>query len=101
MVAVVGDLDRATAPRLSQVLDSLAVPGRVILVDLSRTKFMDCAGIVPLVDAHKRQQDLGGELVLDSPRGEVSNIIELTRFDKPITVIGGPAPAGPLAKAVR
>ena len=55
-VAVMGELDCDTAPRLSQVLASLADPGRVILVDLSQTEFMDCAGIAPLVAAHRRQR---------------------------------------------
>ena len=93
VVAVVGDLDCATAPGLSQALASLAVLDRVIVVDLSRTEFMDCAGTAPLVDAHTRQQDLGGELILDSPRGEVSKVIELTQLDTFITIIGRPAPA--------
>jgi hypothetical protein len=47
VVAVAGELDRATAPRLRAVLSEMAEPGRVILVDLSDTEFMDCAGLVP------------------------------------------------------
>ena len=79
-VAVMGELDCDTAPRLCQVLASLADPGRVILVDLSQTEFMDCAGIAPLVAAHRRQRELGGDLILDSPGGAVSRVIERTNW---------------------
>ncbi len=94
-VAVTGELDCDTAPRLCQVLASLADPGRVILVDLSQTEFMDCAGIAPLVAAHRRQRELGGDLILDSPGGAVSRVIERTQLDKLITVVGKRAPSEP------
>ena len=77
-VAVMGELGNHTAPRLTQVLVSLADPGRVILVDLSQTEFMDCAGIASLVAACRRQRELGGDLILDSPGGAVSRVIERT-----------------------
>ena len=98
-VAVTGELDCDTAPRLDRVLSSLANPGRVILVDLSQTEFMDCAGIAPLVAAHERQRELGGDLILDSPRGEVSRVIERTQLDKLISVVGKTAPV-PLELAI-
>ena len=92
-VAVMGELDCDTAPRLNQVLASLADPGRVILVDLSQTEFMDCAGIAPMVAACRLQRDLGGDLVLDSPGRAVSRVIERTQLDKLINVVGKRAPA--------
>ena len=101
MVAVTGELDCDTAPRLHQVLADLAGPGRVILVDLSQTEFMDCAGISPLVAACRRQRELGGNLVLDSPGGAISKVIERTQLDKLMTVVGNalsllPGPAAAL-----
>jgi anti-sigma B factor antagonist len=89
VVAVFGELDCATAPQLSQVLAEMAEPGRVILVDLSDTEFMDCAGSAPLIAACHRQRELGGDLILDAPTGAVSRVIERTELDQVITVVSG------------
>jgi anti-anti-sigma factor len=92
-VAVMAELDGETAPRLNQVLASLADPGRVILVDLSQTEFIDCAGIASMVSACRLQRHLGGDLVLDSPGRAVSMVIERTQLDKLINVVGKTAPS--------
>jgi stage II sporulation protein AA (anti-sigma F factor antagonist) len=90
VVAVVGELDCATAPRLAQVLAGLAEPGRVVLVDLSDTEFMDCAGLAPLVAACEHQRELGGDLFLDAPSGAVSRVLECTQLDRVVRVVSGP-----------
>jgi stage II sporulation protein AA (anti-sigma F factor antagonist) len=92
VVVVVGELDLATAPRLSEVLAEMAEPGRVILVDLSETEFMDCAGLAPLVTACEHQRELGGDLFLEAPSGAVSRVVECTQLDKVVTVASGPGP---------
>jgi stage II sporulation protein AA (anti-sigma F factor antagonist) len=93
VVAVVGELDLATAPRLSEVLAAMAEPGRVILVDLSDTEFMDCAGLAPLLAACEHQRELGGDLFLEAPSGAVSRVLECTHLDKVMTVASGPKTA--------
>ena len=93
VVAVVGELDCATAPRLSEALAEMAEPGRVILVDLSDTEFMDCAGLAPLVAACEHQRALGGDLILDAPTRAVSRVIECTHLDNVVTVASGPKTA--------
>jgi anti-sigma B factor antagonist len=87
VVAVLGELDCDTALRLREVLDRLAEPGRVVLVDLADTEFLDCAGIGVLATCHQRQRQLGGELLLDSPRPAVSRVLKLTEVDTMITVL--------------
>jgi anti-sigma B factor antagonist len=89
VVAVFGELDLATAPRLSQVLAEMAEPGRVILVDLSYTEFMDCAGSAPLIAACHRQRELGGDLIIDAAISAVSRVIERTELDQVVTVVSG------------
>src|SRR5437660_2051781 len=89
VVAVVGELDCATAPRLSEALAEMAEPGRVILVDLSDTEFMDCAGLAPLLAACEHQRELGGDLFLEAPSGAVSRVLECTQLDKVMTVASG------------
>jgi anti-sigma B factor antagonist len=77
-VAVRGDLDCATAPRLRAALEDLDAVGRIVRIDLSGTAFMDCAGVGVLVVSARRLRHLGGELVLDSPSGPVRRVLELT-----------------------
>lgn len=89
-IAVLGELDCATAPRLSHALAGLAEPGGVILVDLTDTEFMDCAGIAPLIEACLRQRELGGDLILDVADGAVSKFITWAGLDQVIRVASGP-----------
>jgi stage II sporulation protein AA (anti-sigma F factor antagonist) len=93
VVVVVGELDLATAPRGSEALTEMAEPGRVILVDLSDTEFMDCAGLAPLLAACEHQRELGGDLFLEAPSGAVSRVLECTQLDKAMTVASGPKTA--------
>ena len=90
VVSVVGELDCATAPLLGAVLGGLADPGRVILVDLSDTEFLDCAGVGVLANAYQHLCQLGGALFLDSPRREVSRVLRWTQLDRMITILHGP-----------
>jgi anti-anti-sigma factor len=78
IVAVRGELDCATAPRLRAALDGLDAVGRIVRIDLSATDFMDCAGVGVLVVSHRRLSHLGGELVLVSPSDPVRRVLELT-----------------------
>ncbi len=78
VVAVRGDLDCATAPRLRAALESLHTVGRVVWIDLSATKFMDCAGVGVLVTSRQSLRDLGGDLVLESMSDPVRRVLELT-----------------------
>jgi anti-sigma B factor antagonist len=77
-VAVVGDLDCASAPQLRQVLDGVAGDRRDVLVDLRSTEFVDCAGISALVIAYERRRQLGGELVLEAPSAAARRVLDLT-----------------------
>lgn len=77
-VTVQGEVDCATAPRLRATLDGFAAEGRTVLVDLSDTEFMDCAGVGVLVDSQERLRRLGGDLVVGSPSGPVLRVLELT-----------------------
>ena len=95
VVSVVGELDLATAPRLSHLLAEVAEPGRVVLVDLSHTDFLDSTGIAGLAIACKHQRELGGDLILDAPNRAVSKVIEITGLDRVMTVTSGPERPSP------
>jgi anti-sigma B factor antagonist len=77
-VAVMGDLDCASGPHLRQVLADVAGDPRDVVVDLSWTEFVDCAGIGVLAVAHDSRRQLGRELVLEAPTRAATAVLELT-----------------------
>jgi anti-sigma B factor antagonist len=95
VVSVVGELDLATAPRLSHLLAEVAEPGRVVLVDLRHTDFMDSTGIAELATACKHQRELGGDLILDAPNSAVARVIEISGLDRVMTVTSDPERPSP------
>jgi anti-sigma B factor antagonist len=54
------------------------------VVDMTRTTFCDSAGIQALVDAHKRAQAEGGEVLLAISGDAVPRIVSLTGVDQVI-----------------
>jgi anti-sigma B factor antagonist len=77
-VAVLGELDCASAPRLRQVLAGVADDGRELVVDLRSTEFVDCAGIDCIALAYDHRRQLGCSLVLEAPSRAASRVLELT-----------------------
>jgi anti-sigma B factor antagonist len=77
-VAVLGELDCASAPQLGQVLAGLADDRRDLLVDLRSTEFVDCAGIDVIAAAYDHRRQLGGSLVLEAPSRATSRVLQLT-----------------------
>src|SRR5580704_462358 len=54
------------------------------VVDLTRTRFCDSAGIAALVEAHKRARGAGGQVLLAMSGAAVPRIFELTGVDRVI-----------------
>ena len=55
---------------------------RTQVVDLTRTRFCDSAGIHALVDAHKRARAGGGQVLLATSGEAVPRILEITGVDR-------------------
>jgi anti-anti-sigma factor len=74
------------------------------VVDLTRTRFCDSAGIAALVEAHKRARAAGGQVLLAMSGAAVPRIFELTGVDRVIPSFASlddalaytPAEIGPL-----
>src|SRR5260370_15842105 len=54
IVTVAGEIDIATAARLRERLVELAAGGRPLVADLDQVRFIDSAGLAPLVGAAQR-----------------------------------------------
>ncbi len=79
LVAVLGELDVATAAEFRELTDGIAdpfVPPQVT-VDLSRLDFVDAAGIAALVALRNEVHEVGGTVRVRSPRAHVRRVLEL------------------------
>ena len=83
VVAAPAEIDVTIAEQLRTVLlDSSARGHATVVVDMTRTKFCDSAGLTVLVRAHKQAMAEGGELRLIIPAGgTVSRIFTVTGLD--------------------
>jgi anti-anti-sigma factor len=55
---------------------------RVIRVDLSEVTFMDNFGVATLVGLHRRSMDRGKRFVVQNPRGQVRDKLQVTGLAK-------------------
>lgn len=78
-VAVTGEVDLATAPRLSAALDEItAASPRSVEVDLSGTSFFACAGLSALIRARHRLAERGATLIVHGAIGAVRRVFTAT-----------------------
>lgn len=108
MVATPDEIDTNTADKLRVVLLEATSNGYpAVVVDMTRTRFCDCAGLGTSVRAHKRVLAEGSGLRLVIPAdGIVPRILVLTGIDRFISCLasledalaqpsdGGGSPAG-------
>lgn len=79
VIAASGEIDRSTAPRLSDALRRAAVEGSgPITLDLCEVTFMDSSGVSVLLNAVRRLGRLGRRMSLVCPRGELLRMFQLS-----------------------
>ena len=78
LLAVVGELDIATASQMISVLNEafadLALP---LVVDLSSVDFMDSTGLALLMNAYRRVKRHGHGFAIVCPGGPISRVFEI------------------------
>jgi anti-sigma B factor antagonist len=78
-VAVEGEIDIATSPRLITVLnDAVARSQYPIVVDLTKVDFMDSTGLALLINAHRRVVRRGQGFAVLCPPGPLQRVFEVT-----------------------
>ncbi len=95
------EIDITNADQLrTALLHAAGRPGAALIVDMTRTRFCDCAGLHALIGAHKRAQAEGRQVRLTVTGAQVRRILALTAMDRLIPVCTSldqalaPAPAG-------
>jgi len=83
VLAVGGEVDVATAPRLREQLIALVNDQRYLLVvDLTGVDFIDSTGLGVLIGALKRVRTHDGQLVLVCTERRILKVFEITGLDQ-------------------
>ena len=86
-IALVGEIDIETAPRLQAVIDwTAAGPAADVTVDLSRTTFLDSTALRFFVRLRKLVVANGRRLDLAGPRTNVARTLRQSGLDRVLTV---------------
>jgi anti-anti-sigma factor len=89
VISVEGDLDLSSAPRLKwMLLDAFGEGLDQLILDLSRTSFMDSTALGVLV-AFKRSLDSDSALAVVCPGDNVRKIFELSGMDRVFPIFAG------------
>lgn len=89
IIAVVGELDIATAPVLVRELGPLADRGGHLVLDLSRLRFCDCSGLNVLDLLRQRAAVCGGSVRLLAISPALRRLITLARMPDLLSVAIG------------
>jgi anti-sigma B factor antagonist len=87
VLAVRGEIDAYTSPRLRERLTQLMDEGHYrVVVDLEAVEFMDSTGLGVLVSCLKRTKEHQGELALVCTAPQILRVLSITGLDKVFTV---------------
>jgi anti-sigma B factor antagonist len=88
IVVVRGELDLFAAPELKEAISlALTDDARDLIVDLTRTVFIDSSGLAVLMLAMKRAQSLDGRLVVVDAGGSVARTFRVAGLDQILTIV--------------
>jgi anti-sigma B factor antagonist len=88
LLAVSGELDLFAAPELKQSIED-ALDGDIcdLIVDLTKTSFIDSSGLGALILAMKRARRRGGHLVVVDGGGSVARTFRVAGVDQILTIV--------------
>jgi len=91
-VALAGELDIATLPRLEAAVAEVRAhdPPRRLVLDLRELRFLDSMSIEFLLQLHADQAADGGELLLVRGPRPVDRLFELMELDKVLALVDEP-----------
>jgi anti-anti-sigma factor len=88
LITVSGRFDAQNSARVEEVLlAQLALENIFIAVDLSGVNYMSSAGLRVLLSAYKKAKINGGSLILLKPGDNITEILNLSGFNKIFFVV--------------
>lgn len=88
VVAVSGEVDIFTAPDLKRTI-ARAIEGgaRLLVVDLTHTRFLDSTALGVLIGAVKRLRPLDGRLAIVNTEPSTAKTFQITGLDRIFTIV--------------
>ena len=87
VVSVAGEIDLFTAPEFKQRMSAPIDDGRSnLIVDLSRTTFIDSSSLGVLIGAHRRLKLRGGSLLVVCDNEAIGKTFKITGLDGVFTL---------------
>lgn len=78
-IGVEGEIDLVSAPSFSKVLLSHVAERRNVVLDLSKTTFMDSSGLKAVIDGLRESRRCGGHLILEpEPPRQIRRLFEIS-----------------------
>ena len=88
VIAVVGEIDVATAPQLREALHEVIAQGNgTVVLDLLGVTFLDSTALGVLVGGLKRCRELGGDLNVVVTDARIKKIFEITGLNKVFPIV--------------
>src|SRR6476619_2788483 len=88
LVDAAGELDLYSAPALLDTVERLFEGGaRTLVLDLTRTSFMDSTGAGVLVASTKLMRSGGGELYIVAPHRAIASVLDMTGLRAFLSVV--------------
>ncbi len=85
VLAVVGEIDLATAAEFEARIESAGSAASIVL-DMTQVAFIDSTGLRVLLSAHERADDGGGRLAIVAGEGPVTKLLAITGVDEWLNV---------------
>jgi len=91
-MALVGELDIASAPRFEEGLASVEAdtPG-VLVLDLRGVEFIDSTGLRAVIAADERARSAGRRFVIIRGPAAVERVFSVTQLDQRLEIVDDPA----------
>jgi anti-sigma B factor antagonist len=86
IIKLPAEIDVVNAEETGWLLMSAFTPGGVVIADMTATAFCDSLGIKKLLAAHYQASDLGCQLRLALPGGQVLRVLKLLRADSVLAI---------------
>lgn len=88
VVSVIGDIDLFTTPEFKQaVAEAMSRDSDTVVVDLSRSNFMDSSSLGVLIGAHRKLTRRGRPLVIVCDNDAILKVLRVTGLDGVFDVV--------------
>jgi anti-sigma B factor antagonist len=91
-IALVGELDIASAPQFEEGLEKVEADAPAVLVlDLRKVEFIDSTGLRAVISADERARSGGRRLVIIRGTTAVERVFSVTQLDQRLEIVDDPA----------